>query len=144
MSQFWYDRVMKRLLRKYIVATLALFLASNLYSGGIVFNDGPYAVFVAGLILAVLLLLIKPLLDLITLPLRIVTLGLFSIITTGITLYLSALVYPGLQIKDLTVPKTDILGTVIPQTDITFPLSYLVISATIYAIIKILNWIFQS
>lgn len=60
--------------------------------------SGPFAALVAGAILGVVNVLIKPILILLTLPLTLVTLGLFIFVVNAVCLALTALLVPGFTI----------------------------------------------
>jgi putative membrane protein len=61
--------------------------------------ESPGAWIVASLVLGVLNALVRPLLVLITLPLTILTLGLFTLIINGALLYLMAAIVSGVEIE---------------------------------------------
>lgn len=133
----------KGILRTYIVATLSLFLTSIVFSG-LIIDGGLGGFLVAGLLLAAGILIIKPILNIITLPLNVVTFGLFSIITNMLILYLVDVLFPPLQIVPFTVPQFSFLGITVASFYASTFLSYLIISATIYAIQKALFWLFDQ
>ena len=75
------------------VNTLSLWVADELFDG-ISFTT-PQALFIAGLILGVVNTFLKPLLVILTLPLSILTLGLFVLVINSLMLLLVAWVVPG-------------------------------------------------
>lgn len=135
--------LMKGILRTYVTATFSLFLTSLLFSG-LIIDGGLGGYLVAGLLLAVGFLIVKPVLNIITLPLNMVTFGLFSIITNMLILYLVDVLFPPLQIVPFTVPEFSFVGITIQSFYASTFLSYLLISATIYAIQKGMLWLFDS
>jgi len=60
--------------------------------------SGPMAALLAGLILGVVNALVRPVLVVLTLPLTLVTLGLFLFVVNGLCLGLTAALVPGLDI----------------------------------------------
>lgn len=78
---------------------LALWLAAELIRGISVSGVGP--ALVAGLLLALVNALIRPVLLILTLPLNILTLGLFTFVLNGILLYLVANQVTGVAIAGL-------------------------------------------
>jgi len=93
-----------RFLLRWIVCSLGLWIAAGLLSGSIAYRGNHLGtVIIAGLILAILNALIKPLLVIISLPAILLTLGLFMLVINGITVYLASRIYSGLQISSFGV-----------------------------------------
>lgn len=88
-----------RLLVRWFVCSLGLWIAANLLANNIKY-DSAYVIIVAGLILAIINIIIKPILVILALPAILVTLGLFMIIINGVTVYLASKLYGQLHIKD--------------------------------------------
>ncbi len=63
-----------------MIAGIAGIAVSVFFLNPEVFSDGPITIILSGLAIGLLFFFIKPLIDLITLPLRILTLNLFSFI----------------------------------------------------------------
>jgi len=84
------------LILRWLSGALALWLTSQLF-GGIVVADAR-ALLIAALAIAALNVLVRPLLFLVTLPLTVVTLGLFVFIINGIVLKLAAWLVNGFAV----------------------------------------------
>lgn len=84
------------LLLRWLLNTLALFLVVTIVPG---FRYTSFATLaIAALVLGLLNAILKPILFILTLPLTIVTLGLFLLVLNGIMLELVAWVVPGFDI----------------------------------------------
>lgn len=93
-----------RFFLRWLVCSLGLWIAAGLLSGSISYRGNHLGtVVIAGLILAILNALIKPLLVIVSLPAILVTLGLFMIVINGITVYIGSKLYHGLQINGFGV-----------------------------------------
>jgi putative membrane protein len=79
-----------------IVNAVAIILASYVVPG--ISVDSPISALAAGLVLGVINALIKPVLAFFTLPLTLVTLGLFVFVLNGFCLWLVTLVVKGFHI----------------------------------------------
>ncbi len=88
---------MKKILQHYIIATLSLYFISSLVSG-IIFDKGLESLLLAGVGLAVSLMIIKPIINVLLIPINLVTFGLFRWVSSAIALYLVILVVPGFKI----------------------------------------------
>src|SRR5438093_12750792 len=77
---------------------------------GIIFRGNLVTLLIGGAILGLFNLIVKPLAMLISLPLLIVTLGLFYFILNGILLWLAQFILPGYTVRDLVA---GILGALV-------------------------------
>ena len=84
------------LLLRWLLNTLALFVVVQIVPG--FHADSWVTLAIAALILGLLNALVKPILFLLTLPLTIVTLGLFLIVLNAIILEMTAWLVPGFRI----------------------------------------------
>jgi putative membrane protein len=93
-----------RFILRWIVCSLGLWIAAGLLSGSVAYHGNHViTVVVAGLILAALNALIKPLLVIISLPAILITLGLFMLVINGLTVYIASKLYSGLQISSFGI-----------------------------------------
>lgn len=88
---------MKRILRHYIIDTLSLYMVSRI-TEGMVFEKGLESILLTGVGLTITTLLIRPIVNILLLPINLVTFGLFKWISSAITLYLVTLLVPGFKI----------------------------------------------
>ncbi|MEO1069986.1 MAG: phage holin family protein [Cyanobacteria bacterium J06638_6] len=80
-----------------ILATaLSLLLVSALFSGVVLANFP--AAMVAAVVIGMVNGIIKPVLFILSLPITILTLGLFSLVVNGVCFWLASLVTPGFQV----------------------------------------------
>lgn len=85
-----------RLLLKWIISSLAIIAAAYLIPG--VYVSGPWSAFWLAAFLAVINVLIKPILILLTLPINILTLGLFTFVINALLVLLASSVIAGFQV----------------------------------------------
>jgi putative membrane protein len=88
---------MKRIFQHYLISVLALYFASNLASG-LIFEKGLESLLLAGVGLMFASLLAKPIVNILLIPLNLVTFGLFRWVSSAIALYLVTLIVPGFKI----------------------------------------------
>ena len=88
----------------------AIGLWATTFVPGIVFRGDLLSLVVGGAILGLFNLIVKPLALLISLPLLIVTLGLFYFVLNGILLWVASLVIPGYVVSGLVA---GILGALV-------------------------------
>ena len=85
-----------KLLINWVISALSLYLLSFLFSG-IVF-DSFTAALITSIILGLINAIIKPILIILTLPINIITLGLFSLIINACMLIIASNVSPGFHV----------------------------------------------
>lgn len=89
-----------RFLVRWLVCSLGLWIAAELISRSISYNSDLAVIIVAGLILAVINVVLKPILVIFSLPAIVVTLGLFMVIINGLTVFLVSKLYTPLHITN--------------------------------------------
>lgn len=87
----------ERFVIRWAASSLGLWLAAGL-SSHITYNGGAGVIIAAGFILAILNMLLKPLLVVLSLPALILSLGLFMFIVNGLVVYIASGLYPPLQV----------------------------------------------
>jgi putative membrane protein len=90
---------MRGFLIRWIITAFALWVADQLLAGIAFTSTG--ALIVSALVLGLVNAVIRPILIILTLPLTILTLGLFILIVNGISLALVAWLVPGFQVASL-------------------------------------------
>src|SRR3972149_12219948 len=88
---------MRTIFKHFLIDTVSLYLISQAVSG-IVFAEGLYTLFLAGFVLMLATLIVRPIINVLLLPVNLITFGLFRWVTYAITLYLVTLVVPGFSI----------------------------------------------
>lgn len=103
---------MKSLLLRWLSGALALLLVSQLPLG--IEVRGVAAAFLAALVLGLANLTVRPLILLLTLPLNLVTFGLFTFVVNALVLLLVAWVVPGFTVHGFwwAVPDALLIGLV--------------------------------
>ena len=91
----WYSGAMK-LLTKWLLSALALLAVAYLYSGVVV--TGFTGALIAAAVLGLLNIVLRPLLVLLTLPVTLVTLGLFLFIVNALMFWAAASLVSGLSV----------------------------------------------
>ncbi len=88
-----------KLLLKLTIATLAIFIASRIIPG--VFVEDLVTAIVVAVVLGTLNLFIKPILILLTLPINLITFGLFTFFISAFITILTATIVPGFEIASI-------------------------------------------
>jgi putative membrane protein len=88
---------MKGILIRWIINAVALILASHVIKG--IEVDHFWAAFVAAAVLGVMNAVVRPILILLTLPITLLTLGLFILMINGFMLYVAGAVVKGFHVN---------------------------------------------
>ncbi len=92
-----------RFLVRWAVCSLGLWIAAGLLSNSIKYTDGAEVIVIAGLLLAILNTILKPILVILSLPAIVLTLGLFMIFINGLTVFLVSKLYTELHVTNFWV-----------------------------------------
>ena len=134
---------MKRILRHFAIETFALYVTS-LYAVGFVFDKGIETLVITGIALTIASFLAKPVINILLLPINLVTFGVFKWISGSIALYLVTLIVPGFSVSGFYFEGLISKWFDIPAVNLgSGPLSYIafsfmlsLITTVIYKIIK--------
>lgn len=96
---------------------------------------------VLGFTLMLLYAILRPVLNLISLPLNLVTVGLFSILINAFLLYILTVLVPSITISQFTFPGLSFAGFVVPQMYISTFFAYVISAVTISFFMTALNWV---
>jgi len=134
---------MKSLLRNTLINALTLFLIVQAVSGVHV-NGGLLTYLFGGLALALLFLILKPILNIISIPLNIVTLGMFSVLTNVIIFYLLTVFVPAISITEFTYPGTSYAGFIVPKMFINGFFAFVIVSFFQSLIFSFISWVMRK
>lgn len=100
--------MLQRLIVRLLLNAISLYLTAYLIDG--IHVNGFKGAIIASIAFGVMNVLVKPILTLITLPLNILTLGLFSLVINGVTLLVTSAVVDALDVRGL---GTAIIGALV-------------------------------
>lgn len=89
-----------RFIVRWLVCSLGLFIAAGLLGSSIDYGNEAHVIIIAGLVLAVINVVLKPIIVIFSLPAILLTLGLFMVIVNGITVYIASKLYHPLHITN--------------------------------------------
>lgn len=105
---------MKSLIRNTTVNSFALYLISVVLAG-VVISGGLATYLAGGLALSIMNVTVRPALSILSLPLNLLTLGLFSFFSNAIILYLLVVLIPSIKINAFTLEGFSFVGFVVPD-----------------------------
>ena len=94
------DKPPYRFLTRWLVCSLGLWIASSFLSNNISYDNKLKVIVIAGLILAIINVVLKPIIVIFSLPAIVLSLGLFMIVINGLTVFIASKLYAPLHITD--------------------------------------------
>ena len=133
-------KVMKSIIRSFLIHGFALWLASQIASG-IIFQKGNETLLLAAAALGLFNLFVRPLINILLLPINILTLGALKWIVNVATLYLVTLAVPGFKITGFSFPGANLQGIMIPSLDFGIIGALIAFSVLLSVISGFLSWL---
>jgi putative membrane protein len=94
------NRPFTRFLIRWLVSSLGLWIAAGLLTDAITYEGSIGVIIVAGLILAIINVIIKPIVIILSLPAILFTLGLFMVVVNGLMVLLASKLYGPLHVTN--------------------------------------------
>ncbi|HUS26266.1 MAG TPA: phage holin family protein [Nevskiaceae bacterium] len=89
-----------RFLVRWLVCSLGLWIAAGLLGSHITYNSSFRVILVAGLVLAIVNAVIRPIVVILSLPAILISLGLFMVVINGFMVFLVSKVYTSLHVTN--------------------------------------------
>jgi len=131
---------MKRILRLYVFDTVSLYLASQI-AGGLVFDGGFPTLLLAGLGLVGSTLVVKPIINILLLPLNLITFGFFKWASSAIALYIVTLLIEGFKIVGFSTSAISNPWIDIPAIGLDGILAFVAFSFLIFILTSTMTWL---
>jgi len=91
---------MIRFLIRWLVCGLGIWIAAAILGNRVSYNNDIYVILIAGLVLAIINIVIKPVIVILALPAVLLTLGLFMIIINGLMVFIASKLYTPLHVTN--------------------------------------------
>ena len=134
---------MRSILRKIAYCSVALFLVAQALEG-VKVSGGLTTYIIGGIALSFLFIIVKPILSIITLPLNIITLGLFSFLINAVILYFLTILVPNISITAFKFNGLSFWGFIIPSLSINTFFAFVVASILLSFIVGFLKWLIKK
>jgi putative membrane protein len=93
--------LINRFLLKWLACSLGLWIAAGLLGGSIDYDSKVRVIVISGLVLALINMVIKPIVVLLSLPALLITLGLFMVVINGLMVLIASKLYGPLHVTNL-------------------------------------------
>jgi putative membrane protein len=136
--------MLRLLLRSIAINLASIYIASRILANIIVFVGGTRTLLMAAVAIAVVNLLVRPLVNLLLLPIHLVSLGVFRWIANLVSLYIVTLIVPGLQIHAFISPPLDLKYIMIPTLHFSAFGAFLVATLVLTLSFHLIYWLLQD
>lgn len=134
---------MKTILRNTVFNAISLFILSQTLAG-VKVSGGIQTLLLSGFILSILFIVIKPILNLVSLPLNMVTFGLFSFISNAILLYILTVFVPNVSISEFTFSGFSFAGFIVPVMHFSTFWAFIISAAALALVINFFHWLIRK
>lgn len=131
-------------LRSLAINMAGIYIAAQILSGVVSYVGGAKTLFLAAVAIAVINLFIRPVVNLLLLPINLVTLGLFRWLGNVVTLYLVTVLVPNLQIHSYVSPQINFTYVIIPPIHFSAFGSFLLTTFIFTAVFHFIYWLLQD
>jgi len=133
---------MKSLIRKLLLNVAVIFAAAKVLPG-LSYSEDFKVLVLAAVALGLVNLFVRPLVKLVTLPINLLTLGIFSWVVNVLMLYLVTRLIPGFTISGFHFDGFNYQGLVVPAMEVGLFSSYILSSFLISLLTSALGWLFD-
>lgn len=132
--------LMKTILRSIAIYLLALYFIPQIVPGFTI-NGGFITLLIGSIVLALMSLILKPILNIISFPINMLTMGLFSIIVNAIILYILTILVPNITVQPFTYPQSHFYGFITPTIPFNTFFAYSFSAFILSCINSIIRWL---
>lgn len=133
---------MKTIIRNTAIYTFALYFLPSIIPG-VEIDGGFVTLLIGGFALAMMFLVLKPILNIISFPINLLTLGISSIFTNALILYLLTIFVVDISIVAFTYHATTVFGFGIPTIEFNTFFAYVYTAFILSLIDSAISWLME-
>ncbi|MFC1600652.1 phage holin family protein [Patescibacteria group bacterium] len=133
---------MKRILRHYAIDTFSLWVVGSVASG-MIFEKGLQTLLFSGIALSAVFFFAKPVINLLLLPINLITFGLFRWVSSAVVLYLVTLIIKDFKIVFFNFSGFNSKWIDIPAINFEGALAFIAFSFILSFITSFLYWLMK-
>lgn len=134
--------MLKKIIKIFAIEVLALYVTNQVVKG-LVFEEGIKTFFIASFALGVSAYLVRPVINLLILPLNLVTFGLFRWLSSAVALYLVTFAVNQFKIEKFFFAGYENIWFSIPRIEVSGFLAIILYSLTLSLLTSFLSWVFK-
>lgn len=136
--------MLRLVLRTVAINMLSIYLAAQILAGIMTYVGGYQTLLMAALAISVVNLFVRPIINLLLLPLHLVTLGVFRWLANVVTLYLVTWIVPNLQIHAFVFPGVDLRYLIVPEMHFSAFGAFVVATFVLTITFHLIYWLLQD
>lgn len=136
--------MLRILLRSIAINLACVYVTIQILSGVVTYIGGVQTLLLASVAIAGVNLIVKPLINLLLLPIHLVTLGVFRWVANLATLYIVTWLIPNLQIHAFTFPGLNLKYLIIPSIHFTAFGAFLITTLVLTLTFHFIYWLLQD
>jgi putative membrane protein len=136
--------MIRLMLRSLSINLAGIYISSQILSGVIIYIGGYKTLLTAALIISLANLFVKPIVNLLLLPIHLITMGMFRWVTNLLTLYLITWLVPNLQIHAFTFHSVNLKYIIIPEIYFSAFGAFIVSTLTLTIVFHLIYWLLQD
>lgn len=133
---------MKRILRHFVIDTFSLYVVSTL-AEGMSLGNGYLTLISAGAAITIVSVIAKPVINLLLLPINLITFGLFRWVASSFILYITSLIVPSFKIVQFYFEGVSSKWIDIPEISFTGLLAYVCFSFILSVLTSFIYWLIK-
>lgn len=133
---------MKTIIRNILIFSFTLYFLPQ-FIPGVHILGGLTTILVGGVALALMFIILKPILNIISFPINVLTLGIFSIFTNALILYLLTVFVTDISVVAFTYQKASFAGFAIPSIAFNTFFAYLYTAFILSIIDTFISWLMK-
>ena len=133
---------MKTLLRNIAIYALILFVLPQLIPG-VTIIGGINTILVGSFVLTIFFLILKPILNIISFPANVLTLGVFNMVINALLIYLLTIFVADISISAFTYHRSVLFGFITPVIGFNTFFAYLYVAFVVTLISSLIKWLIE-
>lgn len=134
---------MKTIIRRYITYVFILFLLPKIVPGFSI-SESILNLLIAAFIFMLLMMVVKPILSIVTFPIKLLTLGLFSLVINAGILYLLTILVNSVSLEGFSYQPMHIFGITTPKISLNIFFAYIYTGFVVTFIDGLIRWLVKS
>lgn len=136
----YFSSAMKSLLRGILTNALSLFFLTLIFSG-VEVTGGLTTYILGGFVLSVMFNILKPIINILSLPLNIMTMGTFSFVINVAIFYVATQIIGNITIKAFVFPGFSFAGFIVPELHLNTFFAYVAAALVQSVIVTFISWL---
>jgi putative membrane protein len=134
---------MKAIIRNIAIYTFALYVLPFIIPG-VEISGGFWTLLIGGLALTLLFFVVKPILNVISIPVSVISVVIFSTITNLFVLYILTVFISGISITPFSYPHGEFLGFITPRLSFNTFFAYVYTAFILSFIDAFVSWLVKQ